>query len=150
MKSTRQQEILDIISASEVETQEQLLERLKERGIVTTQATISRDIKQLHLVKELTAGGIYKYAVSHHRTAADFAGRLRTIFKESVTSFDMAQNIVVVKTLSGLANGAAEALDSMDIQDLVGSLAGDNTVILIMRTNEAAAEFCGEIREMLQ
>ena len=149
MKSTRQQEILDIITTCEVETQEQLLERLKERGISTTQATISRDIKQLHLVKELTAGGIYKYAVSHHKTAANFAGRLRTIFKESVTAFDVAQNIVVVKTLSGLANGAAEALDSMDIQDLVGSLAGDNTVILIMRTNEAALEFCEEIREML-
>lgn len=149
MKSTRQQEILDIIAVCEVETQEQLLERLKERGISTTQATISRDIKQLHLVKELTAGGIYKYAVSHHKTAADFAGRLQTIFKESVTAFDVAQNIVVVKTLSGLANGAAEALDSMDIQDLVGSLAGDNTVLLIMRTNEAALEFCEEIREML-
>lgn len=150
MKSKRQQEILDIISTFEVVTQEQLLEHLKDRGISATQATISRDIKQLHLVKELTRGGISKYAVSHHKTAANFAGRLRTIFRESVTSFDAAQNIVVVKTLSGLANGAAEALDSMDIRDLVGSLAGDNTVILIMRTNEAAEEFCGEIREMLR
>ena len=150
MKSKRQQEILDIISTFEVVTQEQLLEHLKDRGISATQATISRDIKQLHLVKELSRGGISKYAVSHQKTAANFAGRLRTIFRESVTSFDVAQNIVVVKTLSGLANGAAEALDSMDIRDLVGSLAGDNTVILIMRTNEAAAEFCGEIREMLR
>lgn len=149
MKSTRQQEILDIIAAYEIETQEQLLERLKDRGITTTQATISRDIKQLHLVKELTAGGIYKYAVSHHKTSANFAGRLRTIFKESVTSFDVAQNIVVLKTMSGLANAAGAAIDSMDLPGLVGSLAGDDTAILIMRTNEAALEFCEEIREML-
>lgn len=149
MKSKRQQEILDIITGHEVETQEQLLELLKARGIQTTQATISRDIKQLHLVKELAAGGIYKYAVSQRKAAANFAGRLRTIFRESVISYDAAQNIVVVKTLSGLANGAAEALDNMDIPELVGSLAGDNTIILIMRSNEAALEFCEEIREML-
>lgn len=149
MKSTRQQEILDIISTQEVETQEQLLEHLKERGIVTTQATISRDIKQLHLVKELTAGGIYKYAPSQRKVAASFAGKLRTIFRESVISFDIAQNIVVLKTMSGLANAAGAAIDGMELPGLVGSLAGDDTVLLIMRTNEAAAEFCEEIREML-
>jgi transcriptional regulator of arginine metabolism len=149
VKSTRQQEILDIIAACEVETQEQLLERLRERGISTTQATISRDIKQLHLVKELTAGGIYKYAVSHHRTAANFSSKLQTIFRECVTAFDVAQNIVVLKTLSGMANAAGAAIDHMDLPGLVGSLAGDDTAILIMRTNEAALEFCEEIREML-
>lgn len=149
MKSKRQQEILDIISRREVETQEQLLECLRERGIETTQATISRDIKQLHLVKELTAGGIYKYAVSQRRLAMNFAGKLRTIFKESVTSFDAAQNLVVLKTMPGLANAAGAAIDGMELPDLVGSLAGDDTVLLIMRTDEAAAEFCEEIREML-
>ncbi len=149
MKSTRQQEILDIISTHEVETQEQLLEYLKERGIATTQATVSRDIKQLHLVKELTAGGFYKYAVSQRKAAASFAGRLRTIFKESVTSFEAAQNIVVIKTLPGLANAAGAAIDGMELPGLVGSLAGDDTAILIMRTGEAAAEFCDEVREML-
>ena len=149
MKSKRQQEILDIITTHEVETQEQLLELLKGRDITTTQATISRDIKQLHLVKELTAGGIYKYAVSQRKTAMDFAGRLRTIFREGVTTFDVAQNIVVLKTMPGLANAAGAAMDGMDIPDLVGSLAGDDTAILIMRTNEAATEFCEEIREML-
>lgn len=149
MKGKRQQEILDIISSHEIETQEQLLEHLRERGIETTQATVSRDIKQLHLVKEMTAGGVSKYAVSQHRAAANFAGRLRTIFREAVVSYDAAQNIVVIKTISGLANGAAETLDNMDIPELVGSLAGDNTIILIMRTNDAAVEFCEEIRQML-
>lgn len=149
MKSKRQQEILDIISQREVETQEQLLECLKERGITTTQATISRDIKQLHLVKELTANGIYKYAVSQRKAAMSFAGKLRTILRESITSYDMAQNMVVLKTMPGLANAAAAAIDGMELPNLVGSLAGDDTVLLIMRTNEVAAEFCEEIREMM-
>lgn len=150
MKSTRQQEILDIIAAHEVETQEQLLEYLKDRGISTTQATISRDIKQLHLVKELTRSGVSKYAVSHHKAAANFSSRLRTIFRECVTSFDVAQNIVVLKTMPGLASAAGAAMDGMELPDLVGSLAGDDTAILIMRTNEAAVEFCEEIQEMLK
>lgn len=149
MKSKRQDEILAIITQQEVETQEQLLECLKERGIATTQATISRDIKQLHLVKELTSGGVYKYAVSHHRTALNFAGRLLTIFREGVMSYDKAQNIVVIKTLSGLGNGVAEAIDGMDIPNMVGSLAGDNTILLIMRDNESAVDVCEQIREIL-
>ncbi len=146
MKSKRQDEILAIITQQEVETQEQLLECLKERGITTTQATISRDIK---LVKELTSGGVYKYAVSHHRTALNFAGRLLTIFREGVMSYDKAQNIVVIKTLSGLGNGVAEAIDGMDIPNMVGSLAGDNTILLIMRDNESAVDVCEQIREIL-
>ena len=133
----------------DIETQEQLLDALKERGVSTTQATISRDIKQLHLVKELTAGGIYKYAVSQRKTALNNVGRLQTIFRQGVTSYDMAQNIVVLRTMPGLASAAAAAIDAMEIPELVGSLAGDDTVILIMRTNGSAEEFCEEIREML-
>lgn len=148
MKSKRQQEILDIIAKEEIETQEQLLEALKARGINTTQATISRDIKQLHLVKELTRSGIYKYAASRHHKVLNFEGRLRTIFQEGVT-IDSAQNIVVVKTMPGMANAVAAALDGMDVPDLVGSLAGDDTVVLIMRTTEDAEEFQQEMREML-
>lgn len=148
MKTTRQQEILSIIANQEIETQEQLLESLKAKGIHTTQATISRDIKQLHLVKELTSSGVYKYAASRHHHALNFAGRLRTIFREGAT-IDSAQNIVVVKTMPGMANAVASALDGMNIPALVGSLAGDDTVILIMRTNEDAEEFKAEMRQML-
>ena len=140
---------MDIVAQRDIETQEQLLDALKERGVSTTQATISRDIKQLHLVKELTAGGIYKYAVSQRKTALNNVGRLQTIFRQGVTSYDMAQNIVVLRTMPGLASAAAAAIDAMEIPELVGSLAGDDTVILIMRTNGSAEEFCEEIREML-
>ena len=149
MKSKRQQEILNIIAQYEVETQEQLLEALRARGIDATQATISRDIKQLRLVKELSHNGVYKYSAARSRASAGAEGRLRTIFRESVTSFDLAQNIVVLKTMPGLAGAAGAAIDGMDIPGLVGSLAGDDTAILIMRTTEAAAEFCEEMRQML-
>jgi len=150
MKSKRQESILQIIAEKDIETQDQLLGELKVRGIPSTQATISRDIKELHLVKELTGSGTYRYAVSGRKASLNFAGRLRTIFREGVTSFDVAQNIVVVKTMPGLAPAAGAALDGMDIPDLVGSLAGDDTVILIMRTNEAATELCSEIHQMLK
>ena len=150
MKAKRQQEILRIIEEMDVETQEQLLGALRERGLQSTQATISRDIKELHLIKELTGYGTYKYVVSERKASLNFAGRLRTIFKEGVTSFDLAQNIVVLKTMPGLASAAGAAIDGMEIPDLVGSLAGDDTVILIMRTNEAAMEFCNEIHKMLK
>ena len=150
MKAKRQQEILRIIEEQDVETQDQLLSELRVRGVQSTQATISRDIKELHLVKELTGYGVYKYAVSERKTSLNFAGRLRTIFKEGVTSFDLAQNIVVIKTMPGLASAACAALDGMDIPDMVGSLAGDDTAILIMRTNEAAVAFCDEIHKMLK
>lgn len=150
MKSNRQNEILRIIQSGDIETQDQLLAALKARGMTSTQATISRDIKELHLMKEPTGYGTYKYAVSERKTNLNFAGRLQTIFKEGVTSFDLAQNIIVVRTMPGLASAACAALDGMDIPDMVGSLAGDDTAMLVMRTNEAATEFCAEIHEMLQ
>lgn len=150
MKSKRQEEILNIITEMDVETQDQLLDQLKARGLSSTQATISRDIKELHLIKEPTKYGTYKYVVSERKTSLNFAGRLLTIFREGVTSFDVAQNIVVVKTMPGLAAAAAAALDGMDIPDMVGSLAGDDTVILIMRTNDAANTFCTEIHNILK
>ena len=149
MKSKRQAEILRIIEEVDVETQDQLLAELKARGVSSTQATISRDIKELHLIKELTSYGTYKYVVSGRKTSLNFAGRLRTIFKEGVTSFDRAQNIVVLKTMPGLASAACAAIDGMEISGLVGSLAGDDTALLIMWDNEKAASFCEEIHTML-
>lgn len=106
MKNDRQNQLLQIISEEIIETQEQLLERLQAKGIKSTQATISRDIKELHLIKEPAGQGKYRYAVSAHRTKLNFADKLRTIFRESVLTVDNAQNIVVIKTLPGLANAA--------------------------------------------
>nr|WP_325220936.1 arginine repressor [uncultured Oscillibacter sp.] len=149
MKLDRQAMILKIIAQENIETQEQLLTRLQARGLRCTQATISRDIKQLHLVKEPAGQGVYKYAVSGNRTTLNVAAKLRTIFRECIVSIDYAQNIVVVKTMPGLANGACSALDNMDMNDIVGSLAGDDTALLVMRNTEAAELLCQEIKDML-
>ena len=149
MKRARQAEILNIIQTQDVETQEQLLDELKARGYSATQATISRDIKELRLVKELSGGG-YRYASSERKGLADSELWLRNIFKEGVTSVDLAQNIVVVRTMPGLASAACSALDSMEIPGMVGSLAGDDTGILIMRDNDAAERFNQEVHKLLK
>ena len=149
MKNDRQALILEIISQENIETQEQMLARLQERGVTSTQATISRDIKQMHLITEPIGHGVYKYAVSGNRTKLNIAEKLRTIFRESITSIESAQNIVVLKTMPGLASAACSALDNMDISYMVGSLAGDDTGFLVMKDAESAAIFCEEIKEML-
>ena len=150
MKNERQSRILEIIERENVETQEQLQQRLQEEGVLCTQATISRDIKQLHLVKEPVGQGRYRYAVSSQRSRLNVADKLRSIFRESVVGIDYAQNIVVIKTMSGLANAAAAAVDSMDVPYMVGSLAGDDTAFLAMRDVESAKSFCEEVHEMLK
>ncbi|MDE7010202.1 MAG: arginine repressor [Oscillospiraceae bacterium] len=149
MKNERQSKILEIIESEPIDTQEQLQQRLQAQGIACTQATISRDIKQLHLVKEPMGQGRYRYAVSVQRSRLNVADKLRTIFRESIVNVDFAQNIVVVKTMAGLGNAAGAALDSMNIPTMVGSLAGDDTAILIMRDGESARVLCEEIHEML-
>ncbi len=150
MKEQRQRAILDIIARQDVETQEQLLAALREQGFRCTQATISRDIKELQLVKELGASGEYRYVISDRRGQGEHDERLRNIFREGVISAACAQNLVVVKTMPGLANAAASALDHMEIEKMVGTLAGDDTALLIMDTNQAAEDFCDEIRSMLR
>ena len=149
MKSQRQAKILEIIATRNVETQEQLLAELQEAGFRGTQATISRDIKELRIVKELTSLGSYRYSTSSGDLAGSFSVRLNTIFRESVVSFDYAQNIIVVRTLPGLASAAASALDAMSLSAVVGTLAGDDTVMIVMRDNNAAAAFCGEIKNLI-
>ena len=149
MKTQRQAKILEIVTTRDVETQEQLLQELQEAGFSSTQATISRDIKELHLVKELTGHSTYKYAVSERKTSLNVAGRLNNIFRESVTSFDCAQNIVVLKTMPGLASAVCSALDGMEIAGMVGTIAGDDTVFVVMRDTNAAAAFCSEIKSLL-
>ena len=150
MKNDRQSKILGIIEQEPIDTQELLQLRLQEMGIRCTQATISRDIKQLHLIKEPVGQGLYRYAVSSQRNRLNVADKLRAIFRESIVSVDFAQNIVVVKTMAGLANAAAAALDGMNIPYMVGTLAGDDTAFLVMRDTESARSFCEDIHEMLK
>ena len=149
MKTSRQNKILEIISSQDIETQHQLMEALREHGVKSTQATVSRDIKELRLIKELSPTGRYRYVAVGRDDMVDYDQCLRKIFRESVTSYAVAQNIIVIKTLPGLANAACSTLDGMNIHDLVGTLAGDDTAFLAMRDNAAAERFCHEIEEML-
>jgi len=149
VKTKRQAKIMEIISTTNVETQEQLLQQLEEAGFTSTQATISRDIKELRIVKELTSFGTYRYTTAAREVPNSFSSRLNTIFRECVTNFDYAQNIIVIHTLPGLANAAASALDAMNMSVVLGSIAGDDTVVIIMRDTNAAAAFCGEIKGLL-
>lgn len=150
MKSFRQEKILEIITTQEIETQNQLIEALAREGLNSTQATVSRDMRELRLVKELTANGKYKYVSPSEGGVMDYAERLKTIFRESVTSLACAQNIIVMKTLPGMANAACSAIDSMAIRTIVGSLAGDDTAFLAMTDAQAAELFCAEIKTMLK
>ena len=150
MKKDRQNIVMQIIASTDVETQNQLIEELAKVGIDSTQATVSRDIKDLHLIKELTPQGSYRYVASSKPETQNHTARLKSIFKESVTSYACAQNIVVIKTLPGLAPAACSAIDSMGIRDLVGSIAGDDTGFLAMSDIEAAERFCKEIAGMLK
>lgn len=150
MKTKRQAKIVEIISNTNVETQEQLLKALEEAGFTSTQATISRDIKELRIVKELTSLGTYRYSVSEKDAPPALTDRLNTIFRECVTSIDYAENIIVIHTLPGLASAAGSALDAMKINVVLGTLAGDDTVMIVMRDSNAAAAFCGEIKAVIR
>ena len=150
MKKGRQSAILQIIASTDVDTQNQLITELAKMGIESTQATVSRDIKDLHLVKELTMRGGYRYVEGGKKGAQGNASRLKAIFKEGVTSYANAQNIIVIKTLPGLASAACSAIDGMGIKSIVGSIAGDDTGFLAMTDTQAAENFCKEIEEMLK
>lgn len=149
MKPGRQSVILEIIANQDIETQNQLLQALADRGIKSTQATLSRDIRDMRLVKELGPNGNYRYVTSTAKQESDgFEQRLRKIFKESVVSYDVAQNLFIIRTLPGLASAACSAIDSIHVEGLVGTLAGDDTAFLAMRDNQAAQALYHEI-EML-
>ncbi|MDR2357264.1 MAG: hypothetical protein LBD92_04160, partial [Oscillospiraceae bacterium] len=149
IKKLRRAAILQAISSVDVETQSQLIEELKKRGISSTQATVSRDVRAMQLQKELTQKGTHRYVAGPRQDPEDKVARLKSIFGKSVMSAFCAQNIIVIKTLPGLASGACSALDEMRVSSMVGTLAGDDTAFLAMRDNESAKLFCEEIRHML-
>ncbi len=148
MKLGRQSVIMEIIGEREIETQNQLMQALAERGVKSTQATLSRDIRDMRLVKELGPNGNYRYVAAPKQDTQDLDQRLKKIFKESLVSYDLAQNILVIKTLPGLANGACSALDGMEIEGLVGSIAGDDTAFLAMKDNASALNLYKEIDQL--
>lgn len=148
MKISRHAKILEIIDENVIETQEDLAEQLKKRGFNVTQATVSRDIRELRLIKVLTDEDTYKYA-SLKQQDTMLNERLSKVFGESVLSMDYAGNIIVIRTFSGAAGAACEAIDSFDIKTIVGTLAGDDTIFVLIRTAEHVLGVMEEFKKMI-
>lgn len=132
LKYSRHAKILELIESSEIETQEDLANSLRSSGFNVTQATVSRDIKELRLIKVLTREGKYKYATIKQQESV-ISDRFMKLFKDSVLSIDHAGNMIIIKTLVGAANAAAAAIDAVDLKEVAGTIAGDDTIFLVIR-----------------
>lgn len=148
MKSKRHSKILEIINENDIETQEELAEALKQAGYDVTQATVSRDIKLLKLVKMQSESGKYKY-ISSAKEERDINDKLYSILKNAAIAVEQVDKFVVVKTLTGAASAAAEAIDTLYSNDVAGTIAGDNTIFVLVRTDEKALELIAKIRNMI-
>lgn len=148
MKSNRHAKIIEIINKKAIETQEDLAEELKLAGFDVTQATVSRDIKTLKLIKTQDIIGKYRYSLIKDEKN-DVVNKLTSIFKSTVIDVENVNNIVVVKTLSASANAAAELIDSLSLGEIAGSIAGDNTVFVLLRDEEKACELVRRIKDMI-
>ena len=147
MKSKRQDEIIRLISAGDIETQEELASELRKLGYKVTQATISRDIRELHLIKVASKGGGFKYAKPEKHEIA-VSERLARILTDSMVRVDFSGNIIVVNTISGSANVAAEALDNLGWPEILGTIAGDNTIFIVVKNDADTAEISERIRNL--
>ena len=149
MKTQRHALIVELIKQNDIETQEDLTLKLREKGFDTTQATVSRDIKELKLVKVPDDSGIYKYSIKNSDDEIKVSAKFRTILEETVLSIDISTSIVVIKTFPGMAQAAASAIDNMNWSEIVGTIAGDDTIFVALRTVEDAVLLCKKIKELL-
>ena len=149
MKSARHSMILELIDQYDINTQDELASMLNDRGVKVTQATVSRDIKDLRLIKVLTEGGSYKYATVD-KAEAGLKDRFISIFSHSVVSMAEAGNLIVIKTITGTAPAAAEAIDSMRLDDIVGTMAGDNTIFVAVKDPAVTPELIKRFQDMLK
>ena len=149
MKNERQNRILELVSRYEIETQEDMIDRLRSEGYMVTQATVSRDLKELKLTKTLSANGNYRYCVSHARTHTGNV-RLNNAMADSILHVDYSLNNVVIKTYPGLAAAVASSIDAMNMHSILGCVAGDDTIIIVTRDTESSAELSGKMREIMK
>lgn len=149
MKERRQAKILELIGQYPIDTQEELLSLLREKGFEVTQATVSRDIKELRLVKTLSPDGKYRYSAAKETTQIS-SSKFRALFADSTISVDCAQGIVSVKCLTGMANAVCVALDALQWKNIVGTLAGDDTIFILVRGEAEAARLAGELNQIIR
>ena len=148
MKGNRHQRIVELVESYEIETQEELVDRLRNEGYQVTQATVSRDIRQLNLSKISTGNGKQKYVILKQENNQIGEKYIR-VLKDGFISMDRAQNILVIKTVAGMAMAVAAAIDTMKLDEIVGSIAGDDTIMAAVRTNEDAELVMKKIWEVL-
>lgn len=148
MKSKRHNKVLEIINQSEIETQEELAEELKKSGFDVTQATVSRDIKILKLIKMQSSSGKYRY-VAPSKEERGLNDKLYSILKNAAISAEKVDKFVVLKTLTGAASAVAEAIDNLYTEDVAGTIAGDNTIFILVRTDEKAEELILKVRKII-
>ena len=149
MKRIRQEKMLELISKYEIETQDELIERLREHGYDVTQATVSRDIRELKIAKMTTGRGTYRYVLPKQPETAKTM-KFNSALVDSVVSVDYACNIVVIKTYPGLANAVAVGIDSMSFPSILGSVAGDDTILTVVRNEEIAKELSDRLHDLLR
>ena len=148
MKTRRHAKILELIKEHDIDTQDELLRHLREEGFDVTQATVSRDIKELRLVKTLSRSGKYKYSTGSE-TTNDMSAKFYSLFSDSVLSVEAAMNMLVVKCMTGMAQAVCASLDSMHWPAFVGTLAGDDTIFIVCRTEADAQESQEEFRKLI-
>lgn len=149
-KYERHSQILRIIKENVIQTQEELAKKLNETGIYATQATISRDIRELRLIKVSSGGDTYKYATAAGESSFNIESRLKTVFAESVVNVNNAKNIIVINTLAGMAQAAASAVDSIGYSEILGSIAGDDTIIVVVNDEKNALKICSKLKTMIK
>ena len=149
MKTKRQAKILELIRRNDIETQEELSDRLEQEGFQVTQATVSRDIRELKLTKVALSNGRQKYTAIMEQDE-HLSEKYTRVFKDGFVSMDMAQNILVIKTVSGMAMAVAAALDAMHLHEIVGCIAGDDTIMCAIRSVEDTVEIMGRLRQLVE
>ena len=149
MKTKRQSKILELIRNNDIETQEELQAYLVKDGYAVTQATVSRDIRDMKLTKISTNGGKQKYVALNDNTE-DLSEKYVRVFKDGFVSMDMAQNILVIKTVSGMASAVCASIDAMHIHEIVGSIAGDDTIMCAIRTTEDTVQIMKKLRKIVE
>jgi transcriptional regulator of arginine metabolism len=148
-RSLRHNKIIDLISKNDIETQEELSDRLNEAGFKVTQATVSRDIKELGLIKVMTEDKKYKYSYVNN-SDSNVSGKLYILFKQSIIAINKSLNIIVLKTLSGSANSAASFIDKLNIPEILGCVAGDDTIIIIVKKIEDTDSVVKRLEDLLK
>ncbi|MEW6621649.1 MAG: arginine repressor [Bacillota bacterium] len=150
MKNARQKKILEIIKEYNVETQEELAKRLKESGFEVTQATVSRDIKELGLIKIATGNDSYKYHMVNEQRQGINISRLSRLLQDSVVKIDHSENLIIIKTLPGVANAIASCIDHIQWPEVIGTVAGDDTILIVVKPSDAVYKVMDTIDKLLQ